>query len=40
MLFTVYQQKALVSEIQAKMFSTNQIAGFFNQPYFLIKSVK
>ena len=29
-----------VLEIWAKMFSANQIAGFFNQPYFQNKSMK
>ena len=32
--------KILVSEIWAKMFSANQIAGFFNQPYLQNKSMK
>ena len=30
----------LVPEIWTKMFSANQIAGFFNQPYLQSKSVK
>ena len=29
-----------VPEIWAKMFSANQIAGFFNQPYLQNKSMK
>ena len=32
--------KILVPEIWAKMFSANQIAGFFNQPYLQNKSMK
>ena len=32
--------KILVAEIWAKMFSANQIAGFFNQPYLQNKSMK
>ena len=32
--------KILVPEIWAKMFSANQIAGFFNQPYPQNKSMK
>ena len=32
--------KIFVPEIWAKMFSVNQIAGFFNQPYLQNKSIK
>ena len=32
--------KILFSEIWAKMFSANQITGFFNQSYLQIKSMK
>ena len=32
--------KVFVPEIWAKMFSANQIAGFFNQPYLQNKSMK
>ena len=32
--------KISVPKIRAKMFSANQIAGFFNQPYFQNKSMK
>ena len=32
--------KILVPEIWTKMFSANQIAGFFNQPYLQNKSMK
>ena len=32
--------KMFVPEIWAKMFSANQIAGFFNQPYLQNKSMK
>ena len=32
--------KIFVSEIWAKMFLANQIAGFFNQPYLQNKSMK
>ena len=32
--------KMLVHKIWTKMFSANQIAGFFNQPYLQNKSVK
>ena len=32
--------KIFVPEIWAKMFSANQIAGYFNQPYLQNKSIK
>ena len=32
--------KKFVLEIRAKMFSANQVAEFFNQPYILNKSMK
>ena len=32
--------KIFIPEIWAKMFSANQIAGFFNQPYLQKKSMK
>ena len=32
--------KIFVSEIWAKMFSVNQIVGFFNEPYLQNKSMK
>ena len=32
--------KIVIPEIWAKMFSANQIAGFFNQPYLQNKSMK
>ena len=35
-----YLGKIFVPEIWAKMFSANQIAGYFNQPYLQNKSIK
>ena len=35
-----YLGKIFVPKIWAKMFSANQIAAFFNQPYFQKKSMK
>ena len=44
-LFAVFLHKSLIGkilvpDIWAKMFSANQIAGFFNQPYLQNKSMK
>ena len=45
MLFAVFMHKShiweiFVPEILSKMFSANQIAGFFNQPYLWKKLMK
>ena len=36
----LYLGKIFIPEIWAKVFSANQIAGFFNQPYLQNKSMK